>query len=183
NDLTFGGGGAFFELEDSDPTFEVTIHNSILADNITDGVAGGDCSRHTGAALIFESRHSLYEDSGAGACELAAADPDADGNIVGEDPALLVLGNNGGPTLTHLPDAGSKAIDSGDNNLADDENGDPLTADQRGYEPRVVNGTVDMGAVEVGATAPAGAAIYMSTRTAGTTGDGLPFGPEDVVMW
>ena len=44
---------------------------------------------------------------------------------------------------------GSPAIDAGSNALAVDANGNPLTTDQRGAGfPRVVNGTVDIGAFE-----------------------------------
>ena len=44
---------------------------------------------------------------------------------------------------------GSPAIDAGSNTLAVDANGHPLTSDQRGAGfPRVVNGTVDIGAYE-----------------------------------
>jgi hypothetical protein len=183
-DLEVAGGGAYFDLADSNIGLSVTIHNSILADNTTDGAPGGDCARDTEPELLFESLHSLYEDTNGGACELAAADPDADGNIVGEDPDLGPLGNNGGPTLTHLPAANSKAVDSGDNTLALDENGDPLATDQRGFTPRAFNAAVDMGAVEVGASPPTSTtSVYISTRTSGTTGDGLDFGPEDIIKW
>src|SRR5205085_7197418 len=42
---------------------------------------------------------------------------------------------------------GRPAIDAGDNTLAVDENGNPLTTDQRGFV-RVSGGTVDIGAYE-----------------------------------
>src|SRR5262245_21300075 len=60
--------------------------------------------------------------------------------------ALGPLQDNGGPTLTMALPAGSPAIDAGDNALAVDANGQPLTTDQRGF-PRF-GGTVDIGAVE-----------------------------------
>jgi hypothetical protein len=57
-------------------------------------------------------------------------------------PVLLpVLANNGGPTLTHLPPAGSAAIDNGSGVGAP-------AIDQRGF-PRPAGGAVDVGAVEV----------------------------------
>lgn len=67
------------------------------------------------------------------------------------DPQLGALANNGGPTQTRLPLAGSPAIDAGDPALG----GSPST-DQRGAGfARIVNGQVDIGAVEVqAATAP-----------------------------
>jgi len=60
-------------------------------------------------------------------------------NVVVADPLLGSLQNNGGPTLTMLPGAGSPAIDAG---------ATALTTDQRG-EARPVGGGPDIGAVEV----------------------------------
>lgn len=59
---------------------------------------------------------------------------------LGVNPLLGPLANNGGPTLTHLPAANSRAVNNGSNPTA-------LTADQRGYT-RVVGGAIDIGAVE-----------------------------------
>jgi hypothetical protein len=59
-------------------------------------------------------------------------------------PLLGSLQNNGGPTLTMALLPGSPAIDAGDNNYA------PGPNDQRGAGfPRIVNGTIDIGAFEV----------------------------------
>ena len=60
-------------------------------------------------------------------------------------PQLTVLADNGGPTPTIVPLDGSPLIDHGSNSLAS-----AVTTDQRGL-PRVVNGRIDIGAVE---TAP-----------------------------
>lgn len=68
---------------------------------------------------------------------------DDGGNQFGVDPLLGALGNNGGPTETHLPQNGSPAIDTGDPAIVD-----PPALDQAG-NPRIVNGTIDLGAVEV----------------------------------
>ncbi|AFZ51651.1 choice-of-anchor Q domain-containing protein [Dactylococcopsis salina] len=82
-------------------------------------------------------------------------------NIINQDPNLSSLQNNGGSTKTQVPQDGSPAIDAGDNaflsesELSIDFNGDgdtddTLNTDQRGEGfDRVVNGTVDIGAVEV----------------------------------
>ncbi len=144
-----GLGGAVFR---GDPDLTITINNSILANATSDGAPGGDCVLR--GDPVFNSNFSLYENTGDGACGLAAANPDGDGNIVGQDPNLGALGNNGGPTETHLPLAGSLAINNGSNPLAVDENAAPLTADQRGFTPRINDGTVEMGSVEVGAAGP-----------------------------
>jgi len=70
-----------------------------------------------------------------------------DASIIAANPLLGPLANNGGPTLTLLPQIGSPAIDAGVTSLAAG-----LTYDQRGPGyPRVVGGAVDIGAVEAGA--------------------------------
>jgi len=58
-----------------------------------------------------------------------------------------VLANNGGSTETHLPLAGSPAIDAGDPAFVG-----PPNTDQAG-NPRVVGGGIDIGALEVQAAA------------------------------
>jgi hypothetical protein len=65
------------------------------------------------------------------------------------DALLAAQGDNGGPTLTMALLPGSPAIEGGTVALAVDASGNPLTIDQRGA-PRIVNGTVDVGAVESG---------------------------------
>jgi CSLREA domain-containing protein len=73
------------------------------------------------------------------------------GNIIVTSVAALglgALGGYGGPLQTVALLPGSPAIDAGDNALAVDATGQPLATDERGA-PRVVNGTVDIGAYEV----------------------------------
>jgi hypothetical protein len=66
---------------------------------------------------------------------------EVNGNIVGvANPLLAPLGNYGGPTQTMALLPGSPAIDAGSNAIG-------YTTDQRGL-PRIVNGTVDIGAFE-----------------------------------
>ena len=87
-----------------------------------------------------------------------------------ENDALLgTLANNGGLTQTHLLLPGSPAINAGSNaNLpsdtfdldGDSNTAEPLPVDQRGVGfNRVINTTVDIGAVEVN---------YAISATAGT---------------
>jgi hypothetical protein len=77
------------------------------------------------------------------------------GDQVGTDAspvnALLdSLSLAGGPTRTHLLLPGSPAINAGSNALAKDQSNNPLATDQRGAGyPRIINSTVDVGAVEV----------------------------------
>ncbi len=63
-----------------------------------------------------------------------------DGNLVGIDPDLGPLANNGGPTYTHLPAAGSAVVDAGNGSRA---------FDQRNFTG-VVGSGLDMGSVEFG---------------------------------
>ncbi|MFM8272811.1 MAG: choice-of-anchor Q domain-containing protein [Gemmata sp.] len=67
------------------------------------------------------------------------------------DARLGPLAMYGGSTPTHLPQPGSLLIDRGVNSGVSGATG---AADQRGFTPRIFNGTVDIGAVEVGATSP-----------------------------
>jgi CSLREA domain-containing protein len=72
------------------------------------------------------------------------------GNIVGQDPLLGPLQNNGGPTSTHALLPGSPAIDAGPPAGATDDLGNPLTIDQRGFpRPYPAGGRFDMGAFEL----------------------------------
>jgi hypothetical protein len=80
---------------------------------------------------------------------------DTTGDTIGEDPLLGALGDHGGFGETHLPAAGSPAIDTGNPAGCSDENGVMLEADQRGAA-RPVDGDgdadarCDRGAVESG---------------------------------
>ena len=74
-------------------------------------------------------------------------DPSSSHNLIGGDAMLGPLADNGGPTLTRALRPGSPAIDAGDNSRAVDENGNPLTTDQRGFV-RISGATVDIGAYE-----------------------------------
>ncbi|MEX0993679.1 MAG: choice-of-anchor Q domain-containing protein [Solirubrobacterales bacterium] len=57
---------------------------------------------------MTSTSHNLIENTVG--CTVAG---DTTGNIVGSDPALGPLDDNGGPTETHAPLAGSPAIDAG----------------------------------------------------------------------
>ena len=65
------------------------------------------------------------------------------------DPKLQPLGGYNGPTWTFPLDAGSPALNFGDNAAAVDHRGQPLIWDQRGNgDPRFVAGITDIGAFE-----------------------------------
>ena len=72
---------------------------------------------------------------------------DGGGNLVGVDPLLGPLQDNGGPTQTHALLDGSPAINAGPDPVATFPGNDD---DQRGAGyPRVIGGRVDIGAFEV----------------------------------
>jgi LPXTG-motif cell wall-anchored protein len=70
---------------------------------------------------------------------------DVEGNQFETDPQLGPLADNGGPTVTRLPLAGSPAINTGDPTFVA-----PPALDQRGTGfPRVQAARIDIGAVEL----------------------------------
>ncbi|NEO83995.1 MAG: DUF4347 domain-containing protein [Spirulina sp. SIO3F2] len=132
------------------------IRNSTIAHNIA-GTSGGGIDRWGGSGTIDIANSIIAEN-------VAGAGNDLDGtfatiqnsligdttgatigtdlnNLIGVDPMLMPLGNYGGPTQTHALRVGSPAIDSGDNALV------TMAMDQRG-EARIIDGVVNMGAVE-----------------------------------
>jgi hypothetical protein len=105
---------------------DLYMRNSIIALNSTFDLNG----------VLTGSGHNLFGNSEGG----SGYD---DSDILDVDPVLGPLTDNGGPTLTHALLPGSPAIDAGDNT-------DAPEWDQRGPGfPRIVNGTIDIGAFEV----------------------------------
>jgi predicted outer membrane repeat protein len=88
-------------------------------------------------------------------------------------PGLGPLANNGGPTFTHLPLAGSVAINNGNPSFSANAFTPPMTTDQRGTGfARVLGGRIDSGAVE----------SNLSPYTADFDIDGRVTG-TDFLMW
>jgi predicted outer membrane repeat protein len=126
--INVGTGGAASRI--------VTIANSVIAGN-TDTSGANDIVRSTGSTL--NASFSLFQTAPA-----AGTINGTSSNVTtGVDPLLGPLADNGGPTFTHLPLAGSPLINAGDPNFAP-----PPNTDQRG-DPRVAQGRLDIGAVEV----------------------------------
>jgi len=113
----------------------VTFAGAILGNPLGGGANCGD--QDTAQPAISEGYNVSSDDS----CSLNHA-----GDLSAADPLLGPLADNGGPTLTHLPQPSSPAIDHAP--LA----GCPA-ADQRGFV-RPAGAACDSGAVEVGASAP-----------------------------
>ena len=129
--------------------------SSLIADN-TNAMTPSDFSGTFGVAM------NTLLGNHAGAAGITNG---VNGNIVGQDPKLGPLQDNGGPTFTQALMPGSPAINAG-------TNPDGLTTDQRGYISRSVGGATDIGAYEVGAITPP--SHPKSTDDAGAAGHGTP---------
>ena len=126
------GDGIFINLG------TIFLYNSILAGN---GGGGATNCGISGSAAVH-ARNTLIEDG------LSCVSDDLGGNLTG-DPLLGSLSDHGGPTQTMALLPGSPAIDAGSDALAVDADSNPLATDQRGAGfPRIVLGSVDMGAYE-----------------------------------
>ncbi len=114
-----------------------SINNSTIYDN------AGTAIHNLGQLRLNNS--ILYKNGNDGVTP-QPPDPDSGNNIIGEDPLLLSLANNGGPTRTHALNPNSPAIDAGDPAYT------PIV-DQRGRPmvdiPGIGGSVVDIGAYEV----------------------------------
>lgn len=131
-------GGANLNLGFYSTTTRLHLQNSVLANEPgTPNCTWGGWSPYSQHEIL--ATNSLFDDS---SCSLSGA-----GNIVGVEPQLELLGNNGGLTPTLKPLTGSPLIDAGDNASC-------MMTDQRG-QSRPVNKlglpipTCDIGAVEL----------------------------------
>jgi len=108
----------------------LTIGNSIVYGNATD-VGAGNAVTDSGNNLIGNGGGLFFNGT--------------NGDIVGANPLLGPLANNGGPTLTIALLSGSPAINAGNNAIIPAG----VTTDQRGPGfGRIDGGTVDIGAFE-----------------------------------
>jgi uncharacterized repeat protein (TIGR01451 family) len=135
-----GNGGGIFNLSPG----TIGLLNTIVGGNTDRGGQAPDCS-----GTITSQGHNLIQ-STAG-CTITG---DTTGNILGQDPKLGPLADNGGPTSTQLLLDGSPAIDAGTSI------GAPAT-DQRGIT-RPQKAGVDIGSVEVVAAATASADLSVA---------------------
>ncbi len=181
NTAGVGGGGIYLDASNSGST----LIGVTISGNSTPGDGGGIYDAAGSGASIGNTIVAGNSVTGS-----SSAGPDVDGavtslgyNLVGEidgssgwigtgvsgtiaSPLNADLGsltNNGGPTETLLPEAGSPVIGAGSVALIPTG----ITTDQRG-DPRTVNGGVDIGAVEVGgssAVAVTSTALSLSAHT------------------
>lgn len=141
NTAEAGGGGVYAYDEDhpgpaDDADNAVDLVSTIVADNTATDLA---VKTPASPSPSFAATASLIEAPGS-------APLSGTGNLIGVDPQLAPLADNGGATMTRLIAETSPAVDAGDAN--------GLTTDQRGL-PRTVGGGTDIGSVELQTTPPA----------------------------
>ena len=137
----------------------LTLRSSIVANNTADDVATYLATMPT---FTLNATNSLFGTiCPSPTCEITLS---GTGNLVGVNPMLGPLANNGGPTRTQALLGGSPAINAGSNPLS-------LTTDQRGVGfPRVIGGIADMGAYESNPAAAPMLASAVSRRVHGAAG-------------
>jgi len=133
NQYGSGQGAGLYVVSSNTP---LSMVNTILADNGSE-----DFRRSSSSTSAMSVTYSLIENQGN-----AGLTHGVDGNLIGQDPLLAPLADNGGFSQTHALLAGSPAVDAGDNAAC-------LSEDQR-QVARPVDGdddgtaTCDMGAYE-----------------------------------
>ena len=162
NYFSSSGEGSGIRVGSSSAAATLTIINSIVAGNETGFTTEIDIQNIPTENVIIQ--HSLIGSTR----ETGITTATGTGNIL-DTPALLgPLADNGGPTLTHAILPGSPAINAGNNALAVDANGIPLTNDQRGSGfDRIQFGTVDIGAFESDLSVPVPPTVVSTTINEG----------------
>lgn len=163
NNSSGGNGGGLYAHTDA---YSATIANSTISGNSSSSYGGGILSEDVANVVMANTvvagnTASTDPDTSSNGGTFAAAFSlvgitgaatitDNGGNLLNVAPQLGALANNGGPTQTMLPLAGSPLIDAGDPAFSG------LSTDQRGAGfPRIINSRVDIGAVETGTAATA----------------------------
>jgi CSLREA domain-containing protein len=124
NSATFGGGIYNWDT--------LNLFNTLIANS----PSGGDCINEVGSGTINVNDHNLIEGNGE-TCGLING---AGGSLIGVDPLLGSLANNGGDTQTFALLPGSPALNAGNNTTC-------LSTDQRGIV-RPQGTACDIGAYE-----------------------------------
>jgi hypothetical protein len=185
NNTANSEGGAL-DLQGGGTVQDCTLANNTLNDQIGDGNGGVDV--YAGDTLTLNN--SILAGSGGGNDIVAAVTVSGSHNLIKDanvpagltgtlsgDPKLAAaLASNGGPTQTLALQAGSPAIDAGDNS----KKPSTVTTDQRGTGFfRIAGTTIDIGAFEVqrsgatvknnGVVVTKGSTIDLGSIRAGTT--------------
>ncbi len=134
---TGGGGGVFAD------TGTVLLDHTIVAGNSRGAVPTTPDDIDGQSPVVFTADFSLIQVVSPGTPLLANA------TLIGFDPQLGPLADNGGSTLTHALLFGSPAMDAGDPDALPGAPGVP-EFDQRGNPfTRIFGGRIDIGAFEV----------------------------------
>lgn len=151
NAATLRGGGIYLASysagEETTQSSIPRLTSTIVADNTAAGAAQDLDQAEGSDGGGFDSAFSLVETPG----DAPILQETGDANVIGSDPQLGALGDNGGPTQTHVPATTSPAIDKGDAVPRDDtdQRGAQRTQDGTGIpNPEGGDGT-DIGAVEI----------------------------------
>ena len=149
NTATYIGGIMLWDgLAGDYPAPELDLVNSVVANSV-DNYGNLDLAKYEPDVNrgTVSASHSLVETL----AEEIPVESGVSGNLVGVDPALAPLADNGGPTMTHALLDSSPAMDAGDNTVCAAE---PVNSrDQRGVE-RPQGAGCDMGAFELERAAP-----------------------------
>ena len=130
------GGGV-----DNDSTF--VSSGSIIAGNLqNDGVTADDLYEDEFGSTFTSSGYNLFDATSGGTISYDPTD------ILGLDPMLGPLADNGGPTLTHALLPGSPAIDAAIANGQTDQRGSTRTVDLSEYANASGGDGTDIGAFE-----------------------------------
>lgn len=121
--------------------FTVTLNNSTVVSNTAffGGGISNDDTLHLANSIVAGNTAGVSSSAQIG----GPIDSSTGINLTSGNPMLAPLGNYGGPTRTMPPLPGSTAVDP-----AGGDTHSVFSTDQRGL-PRVVNGVLDVGAVEV----------------------------------
>ncbi len=139
-----GGGGIYEFASDNvgagSSTDDVTLSSTIVASNSPTDLDDNGSGATVGA---FVTGFSLIEDPG----DAAMTESPAGSNLLGVDPQLGPLADNGGLTETLLPNLTSPVIDAGvANGLANDQRGLPRTSTRSSVPNKAGSDGTDIGA-------------------------------------
>jgi hypothetical protein len=149
NIASVSGGGIDIQANDTATLYNTIVATNTLSNHTTQSDIAGTLD-HILSAGQTKSSDDLIGTGGSGGLSNGVRR-----NIVGANPDLGALQNNGGLTNTMALQTGSPAINAGSNALALDAHGVMLTTDQRGAGfARIAGGTVDIGAYEVQSASP-----------------------------
>ena len=153
NDASFRGGG-LFNSEDGAVSFTHSTIYGNSANSSGGGIGNLGAATLTNSIVANSAMGGDVVDSGTlttnGVNIVADGSLTASTHVIVADPELGPLLDNGGSTPTHAVPLSSPAINSGDNSVAKDANGNPLVYDQRGASFfRIMGGSVDIGAFEL----------------------------------